>query len=376
MIALIINIAIVLTNAFYAIAKKRENKILLFISFLFLFLLMGGYRGSYSTMGLSRDMYNYFHVFELIKNGGDISFIEPGYKLLVLLFTKVFKVDFLTFYAIIHFLCLFIIFKIGKKYAINRHVVITLFSLFMHIYSCEQFQNYIAVVIATMALCHLIYREKEGIDFNYIIGIIIAALFHYTIILFLVFILGDIKNKKSLIRGIILFSIVLCTIGMITGFRIDLNSILSSFTIIDQVASRYYTSAHLGWLYGVLLQSSTILVAYVNYRQIKSLSIDDKNKDLRTKVAIERLLWIDILGIVFFPIYMINTQIIRLARGLLLVNFIGCASIVSYLPLKKRTNIMIFYMLWCIAYGCIYFVFLNGTVESILLPFFQKNAFF
>lgn len=377
MITLVINILLIVVNTFYSITKKRENKVIMVISFLLLFLIMSGYRGSYLQTDLSHDMFNYSQTYKMIQNGNEVGFIEPAYKYLIIFSSRVLGLDFLTFYGIVIAVCLFVIFTLSKKYFANRHVVIALFAVFLHIYSCEQFQSFIAVVIASIALCCLLFDEKEGINYKYIFGIIIAALFHYTMILYLVFGFVEVKNRKTLIRGIAVVSIGLCILEMITGNRIDFNSILMPFSsTLDRAASRYYTVSRFGWLYGVVFQVSLIIIAYLNRKEAFRLSYYDEKQKKMITTSVERIFWINIIGIVFFPLYMVNTQLIRLSRGLLLVNFIECALILPLMDLKKRNNYMLFYLLWCIVYGYVYFRFLNGSIQSVFWPFYEKNAFF
>lgn len=376
MIALWINIILVTINGFYSIAKKRENKILLFISMIVLFLLMAGYRGSYAAFGLSRDMYNYSRLYDKIKTGVEIGFVEPGYQVLCLLTTRVLKMNFLTFYAIIMLLSLIAISQICKKAGSNRHVFIALFASFLHIYSCEQFQNYIALIIATIALEYLIFSEKEGINYKYMIGVLIATLFHYTMIVYMVFIFLNVKNRRLLIKGIAISSVALCLFEMITGSRINLNAFLSIFSSVNEAASRYYTISHFGWLYGAFFQLSIIFISFLNIRQFhKMQSIDESKKEMILK-NLNGVFWINIIGVIFFPLYMINTQLIRLGRGLLLINYVGCAQILPFMNLKKKNVYMLLYLLWCIVYAYLYIVLSTGGGNSVFWPFFKMNAFF
>lgn len=374
-LAIVSNILLILLNSLYAVAKKKKNSALLAVSFIVLFLLMAGYRGSFSGTGLSRDMYNYMRLYDRIQSGGvSSSFEEPGFVLLNAFFANILNVDFLIFYGTMHSMCLFTIFYMMKRFCRNPHVGIALFSSLFLVYCCEQFQNYISLVIATYGFCELITAPKEGVSFKYIIIIAIASMIHYTSALYMVFLLINIKNKKLLIKIVACITILLIVIQGFTGSRFNLNIVMESR--LNDALRRYNTSAHFGYLYGVFIQMTGIAVSYWNKKLCVENGTFMPSQCLYTYDFLDKILWLNILAVIFIPLYMINTQSIRLARGLLLLNFFGCANVLPILKLKGRFDYMIFYLIWIMVVMFTIICLLNGSYESVLIPFYEMNAFF
>lgn len=131
---------------------------------------MGGYRGSIVSSRLSHDMYNYQQTYNQIKSGNDLTnaFIEPCYKFLMIVFGRYLSMDFVEFYFVIHMICLLIIFEMAYKYTNSTHMIIALYALFIHISNCEQFQNYITLVISTFGLCYLVFEDSTKSRWKYI----------------------------------------------------------------------------------------------------------------------------------------------------------------------------------------------------------------
>ena len=370
-IAFLLNIFIVISNMVYAVCKKRNSRILITISFVVLFILMAGYRGSLSGTGLSHDMYNYNRTYNMVFSGEEItSFIEPGYLLIISFFARLLQVDFLSYYAIMHIICLFFILRMAKLYGTNVHIVLALFSLFFMIYSCEQFQNYISIVIATYSICILISERKRFTKLKFIFGVLIAATIHYTSILYLAFIFFD---KKKTIRGVLLFIFLIIAIQLVSGSRFNLNHIIASGLFGDAL-DRYNTSTNMGYLYGVFLQCMNIVILYINQALLKKIQ-KKNNSYLKHRIMTENILAVNMLAWIFVPLYMINTQTIRLVRWLLLINFISCANTITCLKVDNKKVIMSVYLLWISIFALITCVFISNTVHSLIIPFYRLNAF-
>ena len=370
-ITLLLNVFLVVANTVYAVCKKKNNRILIVISFICLFILMAGYRGSLSGTGLSHDMFNYSRTYNVIQSGEDLtSFIEPGYFLIISFFGAILRIDFLTYYAIMHAICLFLIFRMAKLYGANIHVVLTLFSVFFMVYACEQFQNYISIVIATYAICILITGGKRFTKLKFIIGILVAASIHYTSIVYLMFVFF--KNKK-MITAFVILVLLLIFIKLLSGSGLYFNHIMTSGLLGDAL-HRYSTSTNMGYLYGVFFQCINIIVLYINHVLLQK--IQNRNDVLSSQSkAVNHILAINLLACAFIPLYMINVQAIRLVRWLLLIDFLSCSITMSGLNVNSKKVMMSVYLLWIFIFAVITFVCLNATVEAVLLPFYQLNAF-
>lgn len=375
-VGVVINILLIVINAFFAIAKKKDNKVIIYISFLSLFLLMAGFRGSYSPLGLSHDMYNYMRNYNIIQSGRIFdAFQEPGYRLLVIFFSRVLKVDFLFFYECMHAICLVIIFYMLKRFCKNSHVAISLFSCLFLIYCCEQFQHYISLVVVMYGLCDLITSKKEGINYRYVIIILIATMIHYTSIFYIIFLLINLKDKKLLIKIVTSVTLILILLQIITNNRFNLNTIIS-WGIFGDSLNRYNTSTKFGYLYGVCIQVSGILLSYFNKKAFVKNQNSIKKEDNYTYNFTDKVLWLNILAIILIPVYMINTQAIRLARGLLLLDFLSCSVVLPTLKLKKRFCYICIYLIWIILIMLMIMLLLSNVWDSVVVPFYQKNIFF
>ena len=269
-----------------------------------------------------------------------------------------------------HAICLFLIFRMAKLYGANIHVVFALFSIFFMVYACEQFQNYISIVVATYAICILITEDKRFTKLKFIIGILIAASIHYTSIVYLIFVFF--KNRK-MITAFVMLVFLLIFIKFLSGSGLYFNHIMTSGLLGDAL-HQYSTSTNMGYLYGVFFQCINIIVLYINHVLLQKIQNRNDALSSQSKV-VNHILVVNMLACAFIPLYMINVQAIRLVRWLLLIDFLSCSVTISCLNVNSKNVMMFVYLLWIFIFAVITCVFISYTVESLLVPFYQLNAF-
>lgn len=370
---------IILSNFYYSV-RRKESKSIIILSGLVILLLMAGAGPNYSFWA---DYDNYVLSYHRSTSIGLLDEIEVGYLLLKKL-GMFLGLEFYTFRAIIIGICLITIYKeVILRYTLNGHYVILLYMLHQMIVDSEQFRNFIALTILLVSIKYLLTKTKES-NIKYVLMILLAASFHSSFILYIIFVFIKDKSKKVLIT-IVFFSVVL-----LTGFTIINNNEIPFLNIIlneltnDKIVSYLTSKINFGYLLPFFLQLFSIFLLFLSKRIIRERNNEVTTHNMRSYTDeivretnfIDLVYYMNLLAIIYIPLFILDINFYRLIRNLLILNYI-VYSITAY-KLKKRSTTLHFYNI-LVTFNLItwFLIELNIIIatERLLIPFFRENAF-
>ena len=339
--------------------KNEKSLFISIITFIGCFYLLAGYR---NNSGLSNDVSNGGYEYYAIEKNNASSY-EIGYVLLMKL-GQLFNYSYFDWRRLVFFISLFIIFLCIYYFSDNPHIIYSLFSAYLIILSAEQIRNTIALSFFLVGLFTYLFTKIKEKRIIYVIFTILAGLIHSMFFLYLFLLFLDItfseKNVKRIAAVVCLFCIVIfLNNNTIPGF----NAIISH--ISNERADNYFIhKTRYGFLYPMVLHLSSVMLTY----------IASKNS---SNEAIYKIHKLNLITMIWFPLFMINLSFYRISRNILLITYFAQADILSddRILLKKKAYslllLIISVLLW------IYIdLFITTPPEALLIPFFEDNVLF
>lgn len=327
--------------------------------FIIMWILFGG-----NTW--NADYASYQYIYSLIGHSHAYVSTEPGFELLSLLAAKI-GLNYNGFLIVYSLLGLILITTTLKKYTNKINLVLILYILYPFLLDIVQIRNFMAMCIILYSTKFLITNNK--IDFyKYVIGVILATLFHNSAIFYLIFLLVKIKSKKKIM--ITTISVVL--IGII--FQTIVPNIIYNFFPENRYDS--YFSFNIGIMQKVLLLIYlliNLLITYYSYKRVNKLN--SGNEELID--FSELVMKINILIMIVFVFLSININFIRLFRNILPLNYILYSNVFkkNTLSLKLSNFIHSLSLFIFIIVSNIIFIILIAY-ESVVIPIFTNNLLF
>jgi len=367
--------------------RKKHSKVIIAFSFVIILLLVSGAGPSYD-LKQSRDYLNYSNRYNNIMDESLFDNPQIGYTLLMK-FGNLLNLDFFKFRMIVIGICFFVIYKLViKRYAYNYNYMLLLYLLYQIIIDSEHFRNFIAMTILLISIRYLEKKSlKNSIKFS--ILVLLSASFHTAFLAYLVLLLMHVSDRKLLIKIIVIFTILLTVITIINNNRLPVLNILLSITDDDKIIGYLSTKTNLGYLIPFTLHIINVLFLYWS-KKIASWKKDVPNAmgsnssnivfsggELSDLSIVNLVLWINIIGIVFFPLFIMNLQFYRLIRNFLILNY-AVYSIVSN-KLRSGSLYKFAYNFSVLVDLGLWFVLdltVKTSTERVLIPFFTRNYFF
>ncbi|SDK40541.1 EpsG family protein [Alkalibacterium thalassium] len=346
--------------------NKNINSFIFLLSFISVFLLMAGYR---NTSGLSNDLINSEIDYNNVINGMESSY-EVGYVFLMKLGGLVTD-DFYFFRSGAIGLFLLLFFSAIKKWAPSPHYVISLFCTYLIVLSSEQLRYFLAFVVFSIGLSILIYSKSKRKKLYFNVLLLIASSIHFSFIIYVIFNIKKIslnsKKEKVIAILVILFSMLI----FMNDNNIPGLSLLLKY--VDNYKIRVYMSqtTSLGFLYPILLHLTSILLTLWAYK----LSL--RSNQASTLVTSEHVYKLNLLAVVFFPLFMLQWTFYRLARNILIINYYVFSDIRSSrsISYKKRKLFSVAVFLSVIIWFAVDLL-ITTPASNLLIPFFKENIFF
>lgn len=372
------------TLANYVFAfKKKYSKTIVMLTFFSILLLAGGAGPNYVGQN---DFINYKIRYEGISNVSIFSNSQVGYTLLMKM-GKLLNLDFFTFRVVIIGLCLILIYKyVIKRYSYNHNYIILLYLVYPMMIDSEHLRNFIAMTVLLIGIRFLDNRSLKS-SIQFLIIVLISASFHTAFLVYSSLLMLYVKNRRLLIKIIASITIIITIITIINNNNIPfLNTFL---TIIEneKIIGYFSTKTNLGYLMPVLLQVTSIILLFWSKKILlrkKSTTSGEfaikgnlLNQDINKEINIaDLILWINVIGIIFFPLFIMNLQFYRLIRNFLILNY-TVYSLTSF-RLKRKSLYRFLYNSSVVLSVILWFVFdliIKTNPERIIIPFFTQNFF-
>jgi hypothetical protein len=336
---------------------------------------------------VNRDYLNYKIRYDNISQAGLFYDPQIGFTLLMKL-GNLLNLDFFIFRMIVIGICLILLYGLViKRYSYNYNYVLLLYLLYPMIIDSEHFRNFIAMTILLIAIKFLEKRNFKN-SLKFLMLIFISASFHTVFLAYVFLLLLNVKNRKLLIRMVVSATIVLTIITIINNNNIPFLDSLISILEYEKLVRYLSSKTNLGYLMPILLHVINIFLLFWSKRILlrkkdvpKSMTYiksKELNKGYYDETSfVDLIMWINIVGIIFFPLFIMNLQFYRLIRNLLILNYI-VYSIISY-KLKPKSLYKFIYNFSIIISVGLWIVFdliIKTIPERVLIPFFTQNYFF
>jgi hypothetical protein len=362
-------------NSIFAF-KKKTSRLLVFFTLVFILLMIVGAGPGYTGIMDSNDYSNYKIRYDKIGSENLLYDPQIGYTILMKI-GHFFNLDFFYFRFLIIGICLFLIyFFFINRYSKNYNYILLLYMIYPMIIDSEHFRNFIALAILLLGIRFLENNSFKNKLIFFII-IIISSSIHFAFILYLFLLLGNKKNSNKIPKVIAIVAIILSVIVFINNNRVPFLMPLLSI-IGNEKLIRYLTSrTNYGFLIPFMLYIINFIMIFWS-RQIVVKNYKNSDKSNSNDLGFINLVYsINIIGFIFFPLYMLSITFYRLARNFLILNFISY-SIASdrlngngILKLKFNFSVILSVIIWVLLT-----LWVTTSPERVLVPFFTKNIFF
>ncbi len=339
---------------------KEQNRIVIILSYIVLIILMSG-----NTEGPDVETYRYYyrqasaHIFL----SGDF-----GYYLVECLCGKYFHMSFYLFRLILSVICILLIDSAFRYLDGNRHFGMVLYMGYPFFMDAIQIRNFVAISIVLYSLRYLVSTDKMD-TLKYIVLVLVACSFHAVSMLFLLFLIYQLKNKK-IVNKLLFF--IGCVLFFVT-YRYG-NFVYSFFIHIlftERGLGYITTRTGISWA-GVSLLYITNLIILMCLNTVSKKKSDDDGM-----IVIDYLWKSNCCLMIFLPLCLININYYRIFRNIYTLNIIPYILIIQTLSRKSLyryffvASALMLMFAWYI-YDCM----LLNDFERVVQPIFEHNIFF
>lgn len=356
------------------IALKSRNTIIQ-IAIIFIISYLAG-RGA-NTL----DTINYYISYQQAPFLSFMDTYEPGYLLLekIGLFLNF---DYIQFRIVLFFILLVILNKALKNITSKRVFFFYLFySMYFIFIDTVQVRNFIAFSLVLYGLSFLIKKVDNKSIFKYVLYVMIASTIHISSLLYLVFLVLVLKNRKKIAAIIVSLSLIGCLFVFFEFININIVKNIISYISggADRSSNYGESSVKLGFLIAFGLHIFSIFFMYLTVNNIskerKAHAINGSNDSfiIAKEHVAKTVSFINIIGIVYFPLYMFNLEFIRIARNIFMLNLI----VYSLMFFKyryinyQRSIIFSFTVILTILWFYYNFIY-TELASEIITPFFDS----
>ena len=361
--------------------RQKSSKLLTMVTLLAILLLICGAGPNYVGQN---DYINYKIRYDNIQNVGLFDNIQVGYTLLMKA-GNAFGLDFFWFRVLITAICLLLIYKkVIRKYGFSSNYVLAVYMIYPMIIDSEHFRNFIAMTLFLLAVKYLEDSSLSG-NIKFVMMVLLAASVHTAFIFYLPFVFVHSEDKNKLVKWIAIATGILTVVAILNDNNVPFVRLIID-VLDDQKAISYLSRrTNLGYLVPVILHSmSIVLLAWsrsiVSRKDSRAtdLSLQCKaTENLNTELDFVSLVfWLNIAGIMFFPLFIMSLTFYRLSRNLLILNF----TVYSIISSKLRAGsvykfvfnfvVLLSTVVWLIAD-----LIVTTAPERVLIPFFTRNSF-
>lgn len=221
-----------------------------------------------------------------------------------------------------------LIYSVIRRYTKNSALVLSLFFIFPALLDAELFRFLAGMSLVIFALPYLLQKTKKGYII-YFIFVVLAALFHTSCWLFLIYFLLAIKNRKRLI----LIVVVTLLAGTSLSAIDSVFGIMQYLPIREHVVEKYETDSYSnmnGIIFDVfkqLLILSLGVVGHMGAKTTKDIVISKKSNITESALLLNsNIIDLNIIScLMLIPMYL-STSSQRLVHVIVLFNFIAIAN--------------------------------------------------
>lgn len=282
--------------------------------------------------------------------------------------------------------CLWLLYRyVIKPYQVNANYVLSLYMMYALIMDSEQFRNWIALTILLSGIRFL--ESSRLADRLKFIGIwVVSISFHYSFALYAPLLLVNGKNHNKWIKRLVIASLLFSVIIILNGNQIPFQGLITDYTGSRIIEDYFTTQTNFGFLIPAITHGTSVFLAYWSRKVIhaqhfgvdlnKEPSDPDylKIKKIKRELTISNVIyWINVSMLMVFPLYIVNVQIYRLMRSLVLITYVICAKASGYI-ITRTPNILFNLMVKSTVFGWLFLDLIHRIAPTrLLIPFFLEN---
>lgn len=316
---ILIYLFFILLNGCFAFKKKNENIIISFSIFYLIIFMLGN--------ETAPDYLSYLNDYTEMLTKGVSSFNDIGYVFVEKFFVNL-NLNYSVFRMAIIIGSLLFLYNGLKKYKINYHFILSIVMIYQCFMDTMQIRNFFAVSIFIYASQFILIPESKN-KLKYIIFIILAGLFHSSLLIYIVFVFNDylMKHKKILEKLFIVSLILFLFVFIFPDYMSNLFMIIFTSIGKEAIYTRYFSNLaqSLGFLLPVISYTFLILIISL-YMRTNKCELKDVN-------IMQSILNLNNISMLFLPLVIIDPTWYRINRNLNMVNYICLWNIY-----EKQTN--------------------------------------
>lgn len=265
------------------------------------------------------------------------------------------------------------IYSVIKRYTKNKALVLALFIIYPALLDAELFRFLFGMTLVIYALPYLLQGNRKGyIIYFVLVGL--AALFHTSCWLFLIYYLLLIRNRRRLITIVVVILLFGTSLNAIDSFF----GIMEYLPIREHVIEKYETDSYsnmTGMLFNIVKQMLIFSLGFIAYWGMKSKhnSYDFKVLGISRENALilnSRIVDLNIIScLMLIPMYL-STSSQRMVHIIVLYNFIAIANS----SLTKKGRFTFLYAFLVAAVLLVFLLFIEGTgTQYALISHFTEG---
>lgn len=291
------------------------------------------------------DLYNYAYKYNTVMT--DSSGREIGFQILMKFFNFL-NLDFTTFRIIMLIIGLILILIHIKRITKDASFFVLIYMSYFAFLDGQQIRNFYALIILMCAFKYL-FDDTRASTIKYIVLILLASSIHTSFLIYFVLLIAKskINISKLMLKLIPIMVVFMLIIARFTNIQ---SLLLGAFSMEEDSRGSSYSQAtsNLAWIVPSAIYIWNILIVKYcwllaknkkyNY-EIKKYSLKDAKvkihkKQVPMEFIFERLYWINIVGLLFLPLYINSLVFYRLNRNMIVINLIFISSMYN----KQRTD--------------------------------------
>jgi hypothetical protein len=315
--------------------------------YFFLFLLVFCWLMSWMTIGGPDFEPYYIHYYGLEPPPGESSsYFEFGYSVLVVLFHQILNVSFNVFRAVIYFIGFSLIGKTIWKYSKTPNTILLVYAITLLAVDIVQIRNFLASVVIISSLGLMLDRKLIRLT----VMILLAALLHKVCLVYLVIPLSlffyrelDDKYFKPILVAVITAFILIYLSKPLIALSVDV--LKDYITILRELSylEGGLTARRSYWVYWCY----QTLVIYFGMKYHSSGKNTLSNGQYNAQSL---LLNVNLWFLVFVPLFLFNTNFLRIYRNMFLINAIVIYD--GYTSSENRTivDLLLLLFFWAVSF--------------------------
>lgn len=375
----------IVSNAVFAF-RKKQSRFLVVFTLIVICLLMSGAGPEYFSNGGTLDYENYQRAYENLEQGSLDNSYEIGYMLLMKI-GNLFRLNFFCFRLLVIAVCLMLVYKLVlKRYAYNSNYVLMMYMIYPMIIDSEHLRNFIALTFLLISIRFLEERKPSN-NLKFLMMIFISGCFHSSFFFYVPLIFANTKDKNMLGYMFAIGAVLLTLISILIQDQSAFLNAVSNIFSDDRALNYFSTRTKFGYLIPITLHLISITLVFWSKKiitiknresntQSRSIFREKEHTSINDVEIVNLIFWINVIGMIYFPLFTMSLQFYRLTRNLLLLNII-VYSITSYK--FKRGSAYKFGFNLAIIGSLLLWLLMTLTIitkaERVLIPFFTQNVF-